>query len=44
MVNDKPELDTADSAMLLSERLHGLWEEAVTGILGYDCEVTDRPG
>jgi hypothetical protein len=44
MPNDKSELETGDSAVLFSERLHGLWEETVTGILEYDCEVTDRAG
>jgi hypothetical protein len=43
-VNDKLELGAADTAVLFSERLHGSWDEAVTGILGYDCEVTDRAG
>jgi hypothetical protein len=40
-VNDKLELG---AAVLFSERLHGSWDEAVTGIMGYDCEVRDRAG
>jgi hypothetical protein len=39
MVNDKAELETEDPAVLFSEGL-----QAVTGILAYDCEVTERAG
>jgi len=39
MVNDKVELETEDSSVLFSEGL-----QTVTGILEYDCEVTERAG
>jgi hypothetical protein len=39
MVNDKVELVSDDPSVLFSEGL-----QAVTGILEYGCEVTERAG